>query len=249
MPLFAIIFPLLALTAQQDDSPIVVTAYPWAPFLSPMGRPYRAHSVDDDPFARWFREADLDHDNYLSLDEMRADALTFFDMIDTDHDGTIGTEELVAYELQIAPEVQVSSNWKRTRQEAAADGPGSEHPRRRADRSIDGYQLNGLQGAARYSMLNIPEPVAGADSDLNGKISRDEFLGAAAYRFKLLDTSGQGMLSMQSLKAMLPSRPHPGRKAKPNRDDPDQRIAIPLPSSDNQIAATPSASSSRLAEF
>lgn len=239
MPLFAIIFPLLAAAAQQDSSPIVVTAYPWAPFLSPMGRPYRSRSNDDDPFARWFREADLNHDGYLSPDEVRADALAFFNMLDTDHDGTIGTEELVAYETEVAPEVQVYSNWKRTRQEAAADGVGSERPRRRPDRSVDGYQLNGLQGAARYSMLNIPEPVAGADSDLNGKISRDEFLGAADHRFQLLDTGHQGTLSMESLKAMLPTRPHSGRQPRPKPADADQRVAIPIPESDSQIAAMP----------
>ena len=41
--------------------------------------------------------------------------------------------------------------------------------------TIDGYRFDGLQGAARYGLLNIPQPVAGADADFNRAITLDEF--------------------------------------------------------------------------
>ncbi len=37
------ILPILAAAAQADE-PVMVTAYPWAPFISPMGEPFRGRS-------------------------------------------------------------------------------------------------------------------------------------------------------------------------------------------------------------
>ena len=42
MPLPALIVPLLMSAAQAEEPPIIVRAYPWAPFISPMGEPFRA---------------------------------------------------------------------------------------------------------------------------------------------------------------------------------------------------------------
>ena len=161
MLLFAVI-PILASAAQADEppKPITVTAYRWAPFISPMGEPFRSRAPDDDPFARWFHQADGNRDGMLTADEMRADAERFFAALDSNQDGRIDSEERMTYELEIAPEVQVNSQWKRTRQETAAqarsgDDRGSWRSRRRRDNDIDGYQLDGLQGAARYGLLNL----------------------------------------------------------------------------------------------
>ena len=234
MPVFAIFLPFLASVAQQGGPPITVKAYPWAPFISPMGEPFRARSTNDDPFVRWSRQADRDGDGFLTADEMRGDAVRFFERLDSDHDGKINSEELVAYETEIAPEVQVNSNWKRTWVESAAkaqsgdDGDRRDRRRRRGD-SVDGYHIDGLQGAARYGLLNIPEPVAGADLDLNGIVTIDEFRRSAVYRFQLLDTQRQGRLSLPELETRIPSRPDPKRRAKRRNDAADTRIGVPLP--------------------
>ena len=114
MLLFAVI-PILASAAQAEDppTPITVTAYRWAPFLSPMGEPFRSRTPDDDPFARWFHQADGNRDGMLTADEMRADAERFFAALDRNQDGKIDSMERMTYELEIAPEVQVNSQWKR----------------------------------------------------------------------------------------------------------------------------------------
>lgn len=233
MNLFALILPMLASVAQESGPPITVTGSPWAPFVSPMGEPFRSRSADDDPFARWFRQADVNGDGIITTVEMGADAANFFRKLDSDSDGEIDSEEIVLYEQEIAPEVQVNSNWKLSRQESAAqrsdsDGESSRRKRRRSANTIDGYQLHGLQGAARYGLLNLPQPVVGADADFNRKITLDEFSRAASHRFRLLDTRNAGGLTLAGLETLVPSRPKDGRRVKRRKDAVDTRIAVPV---------------------
>ena len=229
MLLFAVI-PILASVAQAEEppKPITVTAYRWAPFVSPMGEPFRSRTPDDDPFARWFHQADGNRDGILTSDEMRADAERFFAALDGNRDGRIDSEERMKYESEIAPEVHVNSQWKRTRQQTAAD----RGDRRQWDNNIDGYQLDGLQGAARYGLLNLPEPVAGADANFDRFVSLDEFRRAASYRFQLLDNDRVGKLTLQNLEVLLPSRPKEGRRVKRSKKGVDTRIGLPLPQGD-----------------
>ncbi len=54
MPLTALIVPFLMAAAVAEEPPIIVKAYPWAPFISPMGEPFRPPSTGEAPIARWF---------------------------------------------------------------------------------------------------------------------------------------------------------------------------------------------------
>jgi Ca2+-binding EF-hand superfamily protein len=237
LPFALIAFLAAAAQAEEPPKPITVTGFRWAPFISPMGEPFRSRAPDDDPFERWFHQADRDQDGMLTADEMRADAERFFATLDVDRDGRIDSEERMTYESKIAPEVQVNTDWKRTRQQAAAEprsGGDSDRGsrRRRSSNDIDGYQLDGLQGAARYGLLNLPEPVAGADSNFDRYVSLDEFRQAAAYRFQLLDENRSGRLTSNNLKELLPSRPKEGRRVKRPKNAVDTRIGLPLPEGD-----------------
>lgn len=234
-----IVIPMLASTALAGEppAPITVTAYPWAPFVSPMGEPFRSRAPDDDPFAHWFHQADSNQDGMLTADEMRADAERFFALLDGNRDGRIDSEERMTYESEIAPEVQSNSKWKRTRQETAAEARSDDDSdrdgrRRRSANNIDGYQLDGLQGAARYGLLNLPEPVAGADANFDRFVSLDEFRSAAVYRFQLLDSDRLGRLTLQKLEVLVPSRPKDGRRVKRPKNAVDTRIGIPVPIGD-----------------
>jgi hypothetical protein len=236
MPLFVVIAAAFAFAAQADDEPpITVTGRPWAPFISPMGEPFRAHSAADDPLARWYHQADGDRDGLLTADEMRADAVRFFQTLDSNRDGEIDPEELVVYETEIAPEVQVNSRWKRGPQDVAEVKPDGRHGGRdrwKADRNIDGYQINGLQGAARYGLLNLPQPVAGADADFDRGTTIEEFQRAAIQRFQLLDSQRAGRLTLSGLETLLPTRPKTGTRAKPSKDPVDPRVGLPFPDGD-----------------
>ena len=233
MPLPALIVPLLMSVALAEEPPIIVRGSPWAPFISPMGEPFRPPATGEAPIARWFVQADLNHDGMLTAEEMQADADRFFARLDSNHDGQIDPQEIAAYEYEIAPDVQVNSQWKRPRGEPAPlPKPDKERPswdstRKREDR-YDGYRSDGLQGAARYGLLNIPQPVASSDADFNRLITLAEFRQAATYRFKLLDEGGQGRIKLAELEARLPTRPK-GKQAKPRKNAVDTRVGLPLP--------------------
>ena len=239
MPFFAVIAGTLALAAQADGEKVTVVGRPWAPFISPMGEPFRARTADDVPIGRWFQQADRNGDGQLTADEMRADAERYFKVLDSNRDGEIDPEEVRVYESDMATEVQVNSKWKRPRQDVVGSAP-AEQPKpedhrgrhdpggSRGDNGVDGYQMYGLQGAARYGLLNIPEPVAGADADFNRSITLDEFERAAARRFQLLDSKQAGRLALQDLESRLPTRPQGGKRAR-LPDNKDTRIGLPFP--------------------
>ena len=82
---------------------------------------------------------------------------------------------------------------------------------------------------ARYGLLNLPEPVSGADADFNRIITLDEFRSAASYRFQLLDSDRSGRLTFQKLEVLVPSRPKDGRRVKRPKNAVDTRVGLPLP--------------------
>lgn len=234
MPFVPLLLLAAAATAPQDG-PIVVTGRGGVPFISPMGEPIRARTPNEDTLARWFNQVDRNHDGFLTPDELVADAERYFAMLDTNNDGQIDPDELQRYEWQVAPEIQVNSRLRRARApgekadkaDSGAAGDEKEGRKRRSDRDNNDY---GPQGAARYALLNIPEPIAQADADLNRAISLQEFRQAALERFQLLDKQHTGRLTLQQLEAMKPVIT--GKRPKHRDDDPDERIGVPLPPRD-----------------
>jgi len=87
----------------------------------------------------------------------------------------------------------------------------------------------GFEGAGRYALLDIPEPVAAADTSFDGGISLAEFRQAAARRFALLDIQHQNKLTLAGLESLLPKVRSAGRDSKRDKNSPDARIANPLP--------------------
>ena len=57
----------------------------------------------------------------------------------------------------------------------------------------------GVQGAAVYSLINAPEPVAAADTAFDGRITRAEFAAASDRRFDVLDKTASGYLTLANL--------------------------------------------------
>jgi Ca2+-binding EF-hand superfamily protein len=223
--LLPLLFLVSAASAPKvpDNAPITVTGHAWAPFISPMGEPFRARTLSEDTLALWFVQADRNRDGAITLDEMQADADRFFARLDEDHNGEIEPEELIRYEWEIAPDIQVNSRVKRAPGEVAAK------PRRSRpeddDRPIVRAMDKGLQGGARYALLNIPEPVAAADTDFNRGITRAEFRAAATARFQLLDSSHHGRLTLPELRALRFAL----RGARSRKDEADTRYGSPLP--------------------
>ena len=156
-------------------------------FVSPMGEPFRS----DDTLSgaeHWFVQADADRDGRLTLAEFQTDAARFFAALDTDHDGTIGPDELERYETIVAPEVRVGSTYGDV-SKATTDSDG---------KIVDPPYPTRL-GAGRYGYLAAPEPVAAADTNLDRGVTRAEFAQAAKVRFKALDRNGDGAITRAEL--------------------------------------------------
>jgi len=208
---------LAAVAPAPTSAPVIVTGHPWAPFISPMGEPFRSRSNGDDALTRWFRQADKNGDGAIDPSEMKADADRFFATLDTDHNGEIDPVELTQYESEVAPEIQTAMR--------TMHGPGGSKAKRK-EKLDDMLGLTGaLQGAARYGLLNLPEPVAAADTDFNRGVSLSEFEMAAARRFQILDTGRTGKLTLPGLQTIREAQLNAKRKA----GDDDSRVGNGLP--------------------
>jgi hypothetical protein len=62
------------------------------------------------------------------------------------------------------------------------------------------------QGAAAYGLLGEVEPVMAADSDLNQRVTKEEFAAAATRRFAILDTNGDGAITMDEAQKRFDER-------------------------------------------
>jgi len=190
-------------------------------FVSPMGEPFRGGTAANG-LERWFAGAD-NGDGALTLAELERDAARFFATLDVDGDGELGPLEINRYEREIAPEIQLGGSDMRR-----PGGAGGGMMRRRGGGGPGGGGFGGrrmggghrpepgqgLEGAGRFGLLNIPEPVMDADADLNRGVGRSEFAAAAGRRFLLLDTDRNGRLTREELGARLPDIPSPRRRGR-----------------------------------
>jgi len=182
-----------------------------------MGEPFPVRAPGDDPLADWFTQADRNHDGSLTLDEMQLDADRFFAALDTSHDGEIDPDEITHYENVIAPQVRTSFGAYSGGGGGDRSAAGGEHRghhrggggRWSAPRGGDNEQ----QGAARFDLLGLPEPVTAADTDLSRGITREEFRKAAQLRFQALDVDRRGLLTLAVLETL-----HPPPPVRPKRD-------------------------------
>ena len=193
-------------------------------FISPMGEPFHPSGRGDDGLADWFRQADLNHDGQLTLDELQQDATRFFALLDVNHDGEIDPDEITRYETVIAPEIQSGSSFGMMMDAGApaeAGGEGrrgggggrggsGEGHRGGGHRSSAGF-FRGVedqhQGAGRFGLLDLPEPVVSADADFNRGVSLPEFKQAAGQRFLALDLDHHGYLTLAGLETIRPAPP------------------------------------------
>jgi hypothetical protein len=216
---FAALASISACAAAAAPPPAVLPPPPVQFFVSPIGQPFRASAADADPVAAWFRQVDKDSNGALTLGEIQGDADRFFATIDGNHNGEIDPDELTHYERVVAPEIQLGQAIGGIRW---GDGRRAEKDERRARRDQDG-----LQGAGRFTWLNIPEPVAAADADLNRGVSRAELIAAAAERFQRLDADHDGALTRAELPPLPQQRSEEEKKKA--RKVPKRSEGIPIP--------------------
>ena len=209
-------------------------------FISPMGEPFRSRPGDKPPEEMWFEAADKDGDGRITRAEFLADAGRFFMALDVNHDREIGPEEIERYEEDVAPEVRTGGFEGGPASGGSHRGHGGGGGRRHGGHrsaSDDDLGSEGVssgdsppqrpydasnEGASRYSYLDLPEPVAAADTDFNRGVSPKEFAAAANQRFDLLDANHDGVLTRDELPHLGGARAgRPPRKPGGNRRPPD----------------------------
>jgi hypothetical protein len=195
-------------------------------FMSPCGEPWRAGDGEPYPLFAWFKATDTDHDGSIDLAEFRADHQGFFEALDQDHNGVLESAEISFYEKRVAPDVLMGQLFGAQDRRPAAhrlwggeivraqfpsggglptspmqpqvfSPPGAQGPGPSLGATRNPRQP--LVGAAAYALLNDPEPVSSADSNLDGRVTKAEFLAAADRRFKRLDRNGDGKLTIEEL--------------------------------------------------
>jgi len=187
-------------------------------FISPMGEPFRPKSREDDALADWFAGADRNHDGQLTIEEMQQDSERFFALLDVNHDGEIDPDEITHYEQVVAPEVISGGSF------GMMDGEGTGGGRHGHRGGGAGFFRAGddqHQGAGRFGLLDLPEPVVSADSNFNRGVSVTEFRQAAATRFMALDLDHHGYLTLAGLEVIRPAPPS-GPKEGTKRQAPDE---------------------------
>lgn len=179
-----------ALTKVPRDAPYCAAPGVKPIFVSPMGEPFRGESGKPYPSVLWFAQADRNGDGAIDRAEFVADADRFFRTLDRDRDGRLVPEEVIAYEQDVAPEISVYAGGVRGHEVMAPDAF-------RPHAGESGYYFP--LGAGRYGWLNIPEPVAATDADVDRIITAKEFREAAGRRFDALDPDGKGRITLAAL--------------------------------------------------
>jgi hypothetical protein len=178
-------------------------------FISPCGEPFRAPSGAPYPVVDWFRGADKNADGKLDRAEFAADAERFFKRLDINGDGFLSRYEILVYERRIVPEItggSVKSGMNGAPRLWLAQynsgpppvDPGGDHPDPTAPPHPEHLDESG-QGAAPYSLFEEPEPVLTADFNVNGVVTRANFLKVADMHFTTLDGDEKGFLTLKDL--------------------------------------------------
>jgi hypothetical protein len=201
-----------------------------------MGEPFRAPADQPYPSRQWFDQADANHDGKITREEFIADALRFFDTLDTDHAGDLGEDDIARYESEIVPELG-RLKLKGGGDEAAPSLPVGGGHRRNSIETPEDQAQNGMsmlkhsdepqgqintatrredtpEGAAIFSVLPFPEPVTSARAYYGQRITRKVFADAASRRFDML-TGKATVLRFEDL-PLTPVQPRSGPPRRAN---------------------------------
>lgn len=165
-------------------------------FFSPAGQPFRAAAGQPYPVAVWFAQADADKDGKISQTEFLEDSAAFFQKLDVNRDHFVNSPENTNYETRIAPEItridpRIAQPVYRARQ-PDPDMGANQSPN-------DNRYIKKVQGASQYGLIDEPQPIRAADSNLDFRVSIDEWVAASVQRFSILDVNGDGAITADEL--------------------------------------------------
>jgi len=155
-----------------DRGPLQIIYSPTGDPLNggPLGRPACPEAMK-----HWFARVDTKHDGAITLDEFLADAKTQFQRMDIDKNGYLVSEEVERFRM------------------AYREEPVGEKSGEQSSGGHHGKEHGGNEGGSNASVI---DPVMSADTNLDFKVTPEEFMAYSEKTFKSLDTDHKGKLSL-----------------------------------------------------
>jgi Ca2+-binding EF-hand superfamily protein len=197
--IFAAVTGLVALSAcaadkkHADRGPVQMIYSPTGDPLNggPLGRPTCPEAMK-----HWFARVDIKHDGAITPEEFINDAKAQFQRMDIDKNSYLVSEEVERFRL---PYRDTAAEEKHA---ASADDREDEQPSdgRHGRGHGGGGNGGGSEGGGNASVI---DPVMSADTNLDYKVTLDEFLAYAQKTFKGLDADRDGKLSLTEVTTIM----------------------------------------------
>ena len=162
----------------------------------PLGRPVCAEAMKC-----WFTRVDVNHDGAITLDEFLNDARAQFQRMDIDKNGYLVSEEVerfrMAYRVFSGGERSAASAEEKEGERAS----GERHSRGRGDESAGNSPGEAGGGSS------VIDPVMSADTDLDYKVTPEEFTAYSQRTFRSLDADHNGTLNPAEAAAACGAKP------------------------------------------
>jgi len=171
----------------------------------PLGPPRPCAEV----LASWGQRVGAAHDGTVSRAAFLADAEAQFARMDLDHDGFITADELSDYREPFRPRPPEGGKGDRRGPPPGGGGGGRGGPGGPGGGGPGGFGGppggGGGPSGARQTSANTADPVMSADTNLDFRVSRDEFLRQAEAVFDSLDRDHSGRLDAAKLARFCPA--------------------------------------------
>lgn len=163
-----------------------------------LGRPSCVEAI-----AGWFDRVDTNHDGVIDRNELLSDARIQFLRMDQDGDGAIYPSELLIFRQSFQTAARRTNN-------VGGGDPATESNAQTMDQlRAMGYASGAVTMDDRYQkkadVADVSDPVMSADTNLDFKVSMEEFTAQAQDLFKSIDTDHDGKIERIEMLGACPN--------------------------------------------
>ena len=156
-----------------------------------LGRPTCAVALSG-----WFDRVDSNHDGTISREEFITDAQAQFQRMDTDHNNYLVSEEIERFRQPYRQQVSVESAPAKPH---APSQEGGRHGHTKGGHKEEDHEQDDAGD-------NTADPVMSADTNLDFKVTQDEFIAYSQKQFLTLNATHDGKLSRDEVLARCESK-------------------------------------------